>query len=65
MEAGIWQKLARVKTNAARSLDSLGIAYELRDYDPSDDHLPAEEVARRVGLPAERSRRSRVTCAAA
>jgi Cys-tRNA(Pro)/Cys-tRNA(Cys) deacylase len=42
-----------VKTNAARSLDSLGIAYELRDYDPSDDHLPAEEVARRVGLPAE------------
>jgi Cys-tRNA(Pro)/Cys-tRNA(Cys) deacylase len=41
------------KTNAARLLDSLGIRYELRDYDPGDEHLPAEEVARRVGLPAE------------
>ncbi len=42
-----------MKTNAARLLDSLGIAYELRGYDPGDEHLPAEEVARRVGLPAE------------
>jgi Cys-tRNA(Pro)/Cys-tRNA(Cys) deacylase len=41
------------KTNAARLLDSLGIRYELRDYDPGDEHLAAEEVARRVGLPAE------------
>jgi Cys-tRNA(Pro)/Cys-tRNA(Cys) deacylase len=41
------------KTNAARLLDTLSIAYELRDYDPGDEHLPAEEVARRVGLPAE------------
>ena len=42
-----------MKTNAARLLDTLGIAYELREYDPSDDHLPAEEVARRVGLSPE------------
>jgi Cys-tRNA(Pro)/Cys-tRNA(Cys) deacylase len=42
-----------VKTNAARLLDTLGIAYELRDYDPGDEHLTAEEVARRVGLPPE------------
>jgi Cys-tRNA(Pro)/Cys-tRNA(Cys) deacylase len=42
-----------VKTNAARLLDTLGIPYELRDYDPGDEHLAAEEVARRVGLPAE------------
>ena len=42
-----------MKTNAARLLDTLGIAYELRDYDPGDEHLTAEEVARRVGLPPE------------
>jgi Cys-tRNA(Pro)/Cys-tRNA(Cys) deacylase len=41
------------KTNAARLLDTLGIRYELRDYDPGDEHLAAEEVARRVGLPPE------------
>jgi Cys-tRNA(Pro)/Cys-tRNA(Cys) deacylase len=41
------------KTNAARLLDTLGIRYELRDYDPGDEHLTAEEVASRVGLPAE------------
>jgi Cys-tRNA(Pro)/Cys-tRNA(Cys) deacylase len=41
------------KTNAARILDSLGIAYELRDYDPGDEHLGAAEVAARVGMPAE------------
>jgi Cys-tRNA(Pro)/Cys-tRNA(Cys) deacylase len=42
-----------MKTNAARLLDSLGIGYELRDYDPGDEHLAAEEVAARVGLPPE------------
>jgi Cys-tRNA(Pro)/Cys-tRNA(Cys) deacylase len=39
------------KTNAARLLDTLGIRYELRDYDPGEEHLPAEEVARRVMMP--------------
>jgi Cys-tRNA(Pro)/Cys-tRNA(Cys) deacylase len=42
-----------MKTNAARILDSLGIRYELREYDVSDEHLAADEVARRVGLPPE------------
>jgi len=42
-----------VKTNAARLLDTLGIRYELREYDPGDEHLAAEEVAARVGLPPE------------
>jgi Cys-tRNA(Pro)/Cys-tRNA(Cys) deacylase len=46
-----------MKTNAARLLDSLGVRYELREYDTTptgdDAHLPAEEVARRVGLPSE------------
>lgn len=39
-----------MKTNAARQLDRLGIAYELREYDPGAEHLPAAEVARKVGL---------------
>ena len=42
-----------MKTNAARILDALGIRYELREYDVDDEHLAADEVARRVGLPAE------------
>ncbi len=42
-----------MKTNAARLLDTMGIRYELRDYDPGDEHVSAEEVAARVGLPAE------------
>jgi Cys-tRNA(Pro)/Cys-tRNA(Cys) deacylase len=41
-----------MKTNAARLLDTLGVRYELRDYDPGDEHLAAEEVARKVGMPA-------------
>lgn len=42
-----------MKTNAARLLDTLCIRYSLREYDPGEEHLAAEEVARRVGLPAE------------
>jgi Cys-tRNA(Pro)/Cys-tRNA(Cys) deacylase len=42
-----------MKTNAARILDGLHIPYELRDYDPGDEHLTAAEVAARVSLPPE------------
>lgn len=42
-----------MKTNAARLLDSMGISYELRDYEVDPDDLSAESVARKVGLPAE------------
>jgi Cys-tRNA(Pro)/Cys-tRNA(Cys) deacylase len=42
-----------MKTNAARILDRLDITYELRDYDPGDEHLTATEVAARVSLPPE------------
>ncbi len=42
-----------MKTNAARLLDSLGIAYELRTYEVDPDDLAAETVAAKVGLPAE------------
>ena len=41
------------KTNAARLLDTLGIAYELRVYEVDPDDLNAESVAEKVGLPPE------------
>jgi Cys-tRNA(Pro)/Cys-tRNA(Cys) deacylase len=41
------------KTNAARLLDSLGISYELRSYEVDPEHLAAESVARKIGLPPE------------
>src|SRR4051794_22885939 len=42
-----------MKTNAARLLDTLQIAYELRDYEVDPDNLTAESVAAKIGLPAE------------
>lgn len=42
-----------MKTNAARILDSLGIQYELREYEVDPDDLAAETVAQKIGLPAE------------
>lgn len=42
-----------MKTNAARFLDSLGIAYEMREYEVDPEDLAAESVARKVGLPPE------------
>jgi Cys-tRNA(Pro)/Cys-tRNA(Cys) deacylase len=41
------------KTNAARLLDSLGIAYELRPYEVDPDDLTAISVAHKIGLPPE------------
>lgn len=41
------------KTNAARLLDSLGIAYELRAYDVDPEDLTAISVARKIGMPIE------------
>ena len=43
----------RMKTNAARLLDSLAIRYEIREYEVDPDDLAAESVARKVGLPPE------------
>jgi Cys-tRNA(Pro)/Cys-tRNA(Cys) deacylase len=42
-----------MKTNAARLLDSLGIPYEVREYEVDPEDLAAESVARKVGLPPE------------
>jgi Cys-tRNA(Pro)/Cys-tRNA(Cys) deacylase len=42
------------KTNAARILDQLGLAYRLREYPiREDEHLDAVAVANLVGLPPE------------
>ena len=42
------------KTNAMRALETLGIPYEIREYEVDPDDLRAEHVARDVGMPAER-----------
>ncbi len=42
-----------MKTNAARALDSLGIQYELREYEVDPNDLAAETVAAKIGLPPE------------
>ena len=41
------------KTNAMRTLDRLGIAYQVREYDVDPVDLSAETVAAKVGLPPE------------
>ena len=41
------------KTNAARLLDQLGVAYELREYEVDPDDLAAETVAAKIGFPPE------------
>ena len=42
-----------MKTNAVRLLDSLGISYELREYEVDPGDLAAESVAAKIGLPPE------------
>lgn len=42
-----------MKTIAARMLDQLKIAYELRAYEVSEDELDAISVARKVDMPPE------------
>ncbi len=43
-----------MKTNAARQLDRLGAKYELRDYEVDPEHLEAELVADKIGLPYQK-----------
>jgi Cys-tRNA(Pro)/Cys-tRNA(Cys) deacylase len=42
-----------MKTNAVRLLDSMGIVYELREYEVDPEDLAAERVAAKIGMPAE------------
>jgi len=42
-----------MKTNGARFLESLGIPFELREYEVDPDDLSAITVAKKVGMPPE------------
>jgi Cys-tRNA(Pro)/Cys-tRNA(Cys) deacylase len=41
------------KTNAARLLDQLGVAYEVREYEVDPNDLAAETVVEKIGFPPE------------
>src|SRR6476646_7756448 len=43
----------KMKTNAVRLLETLGVQYELREYEVDPDDLAAETVAAKIGLPPE------------
>lgn len=53
-----------VKTNAARLLDSLGIAYEVQTYEVDPNDLSAISVARKIRMPAEQVFKTLLTHAA-
>jgi Cys-tRNA(Pro)/Cys-tRNA(Cys) deacylase len=42
-----------MKTNGARFLESLGIAFELQEYEVDPEDLSAIAVAKKIGMPAE------------
>jgi Cys-tRNA(Pro)/Cys-tRNA(Cys) deacylase len=42
-----------MKTNAVRQLETLGIRYELREYEVDEEYIDAESVAQMIGLPSE------------
>jgi Cys-tRNA(Pro)/Cys-tRNA(Cys) deacylase len=42
-----------MKTNGARILESLGIAFEVREYEVDPEDLSALSVARKIGMPPE------------
>jgi Cys-tRNA(Pro)/Cys-tRNA(Cys) deacylase len=50
-----------MKTNAARALDQLKIAYELKEYEVDENDLTAETVAQKVALPAAQVFKTLVT----
>jgi Cys-tRNA(Pro)/Cys-tRNA(Cys) deacylase len=50
------------KTNAARILDQLCIAYELREYEVDPDDLAAESVAAKIGMPPEQVFKTLLVC---
>ncbi len=41
------------KTNAARHLDSLGVRYEIREYEVNPEEFSAMVVAEKIALPPE------------
>ena len=47
--------MGAAKTNAVRLLESLSIAFELREYDVDPEDLSAETVAAKIGFPIEQT----------
>lgn len=47
--------MAHAKTNAVRLLDSLGIPYELREYEVDPNDLSAETVAAKIDFPIDQT----------
>jgi Cys-tRNA(Pro)/Cys-tRNA(Cys) deacylase len=50
-----------MKTNGARFLESLGIAFELREYEVDPEDLTAITVAKKIGMPAEQVIKTLIT----
>ncbi|MCD8359467.1 MAG: hypothetical protein LUC29_01150 [Acidaminococcaceae bacterium] len=50
------------KTNTARRLDDLKIAYRLVEYTVDEEHLDAVHVAAEVGMPAAQVFKTLVVC---
>jgi Cys-tRNA(Pro)/Cys-tRNA(Cys) deacylase len=50
-----------MKTNGARWLESLGIPFELREYEIDPDDLSALTVAGKIGMPAEQVFKTLIT----
>lgn len=47
--------MAAAKTNAVRLLETLGLRFELREYDVDPEDLSAETVAAKIGFPIEQT----------
>ena len=52
-----------MKTNGARFLEGLGIAFELREYEVDPEDLAATTVARKINMPAEQVFKTLLTTA--
>jgi Cys-tRNA(Pro)/Cys-tRNA(Cys) deacylase len=52
-QSGLERSDKKMKTNAVRLLESLGVQYELREYEVDPDDLAAETVAARIRMPPE------------
>jgi len=50
-----------MKTNGARFLESLGIPFELREYEVDPDDLTAITVAKKIGMPPEQVFKTLIT----
>jgi hypothetical protein len=52
-----------MKTNGARFLESLGIPFELREYEVDPNDLSALTVAKKIGMPPEQVFKTLLTTA--